>query len=154
MDRNHYKKKLKGFSLFELLITIGILMTLSLLVFPITVSKTQESKLESYASQLATDIYYQQQRSHFKNIAGGISFGTNRYTLFDGNSLAEAIETDEKRYPSNIRIISVSIVNGTEIFFNQGNFKPLAYGTLIVTNGTNSIRVYINREGLVGYEKL
>jgi Tfp pilus assembly protein FimT len=154
MVRNLKTKKLQGFSLFELLVTMGILMMLSFLVFPVAVNKGQESKLESYASQLATDIYYQQQRCRFKNITGGVAIGGNSYTLFDGNSLAEATDTDVRRYPTNISFTSVSIQNGDTIFFNNGEFKPVSYGSLTLTDGTNYIEIYINREGLVGYEKL
>ncbi|KKP43419.1 MAG: hypothetical protein UR32_C0001G0038 [candidate division WS6 bacterium GW2011_GWE2_33_157] len=154
MGKNLNKKQLQGFSLFELLVVMGILLMLSALVFPLTIQKTQESKLESYASQLTTDIRYQQQRSSLKNMAGGISLGSNQYTLFDGESLASATDTDIKKYPTNIQITSVSLTNGSEIFFPSGEFKPLSYGTLVVTDGRNSIRVYINMEGLIGYEKL
>lgn len=154
MGKKELTKKLKGFSLFELLITMGILMTLSLMVFPLAINKTQESKLESYASQLVTDIYYQQQRATYKNMSGGISLGVSTYTLFDGDSLVSATETDIKKYPSNIQITSVNMLDGNNIFFNQGEFKPVSYGTLILTDGMNSLRVYINREGLIGYEKI
>lgn len=154
MVKKNNTKNLQGFSLFELLITMGILMMLSFLVFPVAVNKAQQSKLESYASQLVTDIYYQQQRCRFKNISGGIAIGVSAYTLFDGDSLAEAIDTDRRDYPSNIRFSLVSIQNGDSIFFNNGEFKPVSYGSLTLTDGTNSIEVYINREGLVGYEKL
>lgn len=149
MGKNTYKNKLLGFSLFEVLITIGILMTLSLLVFPLAINKTQETKLESYASTLVTDIYYQQQRSALKNISGGVSMGVSTYTLFDGESLATATDTDIKRLPGNIRI-----VNGEDIFFNQGEFKPVTDAMFTITDGTYHVTVYINREGLIGYEKL
>lgn len=154
MAKKIHKNNLKGFSLFELLVTMGIMMLLALLVFPVTLQKAQESKLETYASQLATDLYYQQQRSALKGIEGGISLATHSYTLFDGASLLETVEKDVKQYPTSISITSVSIVNREDIFFEIGQFKPTSYGTLILTDGINSIRVYINREGLIGYEKI
>lgn len=154
MGKKIHKNNLKGFSLFELLVTMGIMMLLALLVFPLTIQKAQESKLETYASQLVTDIYYQQQRSALKGIDGGVFFNTHSYTLFDGTSLVDAVEKDVKQYPSNISITSVTVINREDIFFEQGNFKPSSYGTLIVTDGLNSLRVYINREGLIGYEKI
>lgn len=154
MANRKNSNNIKGFSLFELLITMGIMMLLALIVFPVTIQKAQQSKLESYASQLVTDIYYQQQRAALKGIEGGIYLSTNSYTLFDGPSLSEAVDTDIKRYPSNIRISSVEILNREDIFFNKGEFKPYSYGTLIISDGQNNIRVYINREGLIGYENI
>lgn len=154
MAKNIHKNKLQGFSLFELLITMGILMLLSLIVFPVAIQKAQESKLESYASQLVTDIFYQQQRSAHRATPEGISLSVNGYTLFDGETLLDATETDIKDYPNNITITSIFMTDGNTIFFPAGEFKPLSYGTLVITDTRNSIRVSINKEGLIVYEKL
>ena len=154
MRKDIKKNNLKGFSLFEVLVTISILMLLSLVVFPVAINRTQENRLESYASQLVTDIYFQQQRSYLRNSPGGVSLGVNTYTLFDGDSLDVASDTDLKTYPSNIRITSISMSGSNEITFLSGEFKPVSYGTFVLTNGMHNFRIYINREGLVGYEKL
>lgn len=154
MVKSFNKKKLNGFSLLELLVTMGILMLLSLMVFPLAINKTQESKLESYASQLITDLYYQQNRCKLNNVAGGVSLGVNTYTLYYGDTLATSTDTDTKKYPSNIRITSIALTSTNEITFPAGEFKPSSFGTLRLTDGTNSIQVYINKEGLIGYEKL
>lgn len=151
---NKKDTKLKGFSLFELLLTMAILLVITVLVFPITLQKTQRSKLESYASQLATDLYYQQQRSFLKGIPSGIALNGKGYVIFDGVSLSTATETQPKSYPSNISLGSVNLTSGSEILFFEGEFKPSTYGTLIISNGRDSVRVYINREGLIGYEML
>lgn len=154
MDKDNIKHNLKGFSLLELLVTMAILMILSLMVFPLAINKTQESRLESYASQLVTDIRYQQQKCTYQNVSGGISLGSNTYTLFYGDTLSVSTDTDIKRYPSNIRITSITLTTSNEITFSPGEFKPLSYGTMILTDGSTSIQVYINKEGLVEYEKL
>jgi len=154
MHKSNDKKKLKGFSLFELLVTMAILMILSLMVFPLAINKTQESKLESYASQIVTDIYYQQQRGSLKNLSGGISLGSNTYTLFYGDSLATSVDTDTRKFPANVRITSITLTNSNEITFDAGEFKPTSYGTFLLTDGMGSIQIYINREGLIGYEIL
>ncbi|MDX9739401.1 MAG: prepilin-type N-terminal cleavage/methylation domain-containing protein [Candidatus Dojkabacteria bacterium] len=147
-------KKYSGFSLFEVIITMGILLLIAILVFPITISKTQRSKLESYATQATTDIYYQQQRSSLKGIDTGVAIQSDGYTLFDGVELLTATETQSKSLPSNVSITNISLTSGTEITFTGGSFKPAIYGTFLITNSTDTIRVYINREGLIGYEIL
>lgn len=154
MNNGNSSNNLKGFSLFEILITIGILLIMSALVFPITVQKANRAKLQEYASQLTTDMYYQQQRSALKGIDGGIALKSNGYTIFDGESLLTATETQEENYPGNIYIHSISLSSGTEILFSDGEFKPSTYGSLIISNGTHSARVYINEEGLIEYEML
>jgi type II secretory pathway pseudopilin PulG len=154
MNRDIIRKKYKGFSLFEILLIIGILLLITMLVFPVTLQKTQKSKLEEYAKQLTTDIYYQQQRSSLKGISGGISLGSNGYTIFDGDSLSTATETHFKEYPNNIHIEGVALTLGNEILFTSGEFRPAVYGNMIVTDGRSLIGVYINREGLIWYENL
>jgi len=147
-------RKVEGFTLIEILLTLGILLIIATLVFPITLQRAQRSKLESYANQLTIDLYYQQQRSSLKEIPSGINIDSNGYTLFDGESLSTASETQVKTYPANISINSVSLTSGSEILFPAGKFKPSIYGTLVITDGQYSALIYINREGLIGYEIL
>jgi len=154
MVRYKQRKFFEAFSILELLVTIAIFMILSVLVFPLAINKTQESKLESYASQIVTDIYYQQQLCTRRNFAGGVSLGSNTYTLFYGDSFSTSTDTDIKRFPNNVYITSITLTNSNEIRFASSEFKPLSYGTFILTDGMNAIQIYINREGLVGYEKL
>ena len=144
----------KGFSLFEILVVMGILLILAVLVFPITLQRAQKSRLDSYANQLKTDIYYQQQRSAYKEIPGGVYIRTNGYTIFDGESYSVASETHSKNLPANIYITSVNLTLGSEILFPSGSFKPSVYGSLVLTDGAYSVMVYINREGLIDYETL
>ncbi len=147
-------QNLKGFSLFEIIITLGILMSLSLIVFPIASQKSQESKLKNYASQIATDIYYQQQRAKLKNIYTGINLENNRYTIFDGETLNSAIEKDTKTLPVNIYLYDISLSSPNDILFSEGNFKPNSYGHFKLTDGFFNIQVSINQEGLVEYESI
>jgi Tfp pilus assembly protein FimT len=148
------QQKLEGFSLFELIVTMGILLILSIIVFPIATQKAQQTRLDTYASELVTDLYFQQQQSTMRNESRGVLIESNGYTLFDGESSAEAIEKDIRSYPNNIRISSVSFSMGNEVLFPEGNFKPSSFGTLIISDGTFAVQVYINKEGLIGYERL
>jgi len=154
MSKKISRNNPKGFSLFEIIVVMGILLILSVLVFPITLQKAQKTKLESYANQLKTDIYYQQQRSANKEIAGGIYIRNNGYTIFDGESYSFASETQIKNLPANISITSVNLTIGNEVLFPAGKFKPSVYGSLVLTDGTYSVLIYINREGLIDYETL
>ena len=151
---NRSVRKLKGFSLFELLITMGILIILGMIVFPLAVQKAQQSKLENYASQLTTDLYFQQQESFFKGVHKGVTIESNGYVLFDGESLSVATESYSNNYPNNIKSHSISFSLGNEIVFPGGELEPSSYGAVIISDDFNLVRVYINQEGLVGYERL
>jgi type II secretory pathway pseudopilin PulG len=147
-------KQLNGFSLFEIIVTLGILLIITVVVFPIAVNQAGKTKLESYANKIATDIYYQQQRSLNRNLEQGILVQSSRYILFDGEGYSSSTDTDIKNLPANIRIHSVSLSSGNEILFEKGSFKPIVYGSLVVSDGIFSYRVYINREGLIVYEEV
>jgi type II secretory pathway pseudopilin PulG len=152
MPKIFKQKKLKGFSLFEVIITIGVILITSSLVFPFSIQKIQESKLENYASQLVTDIYFQQQESFYKNLPKGIALNDNGYTLFDGETLAGATETSYNDYPNGININSIIFSGGSEFYFPQGEFRPSSSGEATFSDGYNQIKVFINREGLIFYE--
>lgn len=147
------KDNLDGFSLFEVLITLSIMMLFAAVAFPIGIKQNQKSKLESYASQISNDIYYQQQRSLLRAIPSGVRLGTHSYTLFDGESFESSEYKDVKTYPQNISITNISLSSSSlEISFEEGSFKPKYYGSFRLTDGTNNISVFINQEGLIEYE--
>ena len=154
MHNGRKKHNLNGFSMFELLVTMGILIILSVIVFPIATQQAQKTKLESYASQLVDDIYFQQQNSYLKREDRGIELGSNGYTLYDGMSLASSVESDSKSFPKNISFQSINLTIANQIFFPEGEFKPSSFGSFIIFDGFYSVQVYINEEGLVGYEVL
>jgi len=151
MHRNLINKKLKGFSLFEIVLTIGILLIISTFVFPITIQKVQETKLETYVKQLITDIYYQQQQSFYKNSSHGLSISPNGYTIFDGESLSTSTESSYKDYPPRIQLFSVTFPDN-EFYFPNGDFRPSSSGEVTFTDGLNYFTVNINKEGLIDYD--
>jgi Tfp pilus assembly protein FimT len=144
--------KLEGFSIFEILVTLGIILLLSALVFPFTLQKMQASKLSSYASELMADIYFQQQESYYKNSPRGISISGNGYTIFDGENISTATETSFKKIPVNISITPTNFTSGFEFYFPGQEFKPSSSGQILLSDGFNTITIYINREGLIYYE--
>lgn len=146
--------KLAGFSLMELIVTMGILLLMAVVVFPVTIQKAQEQKLQEYAKGIVNDIYYQQQRSFLKGFEGGLSFSKDSYTLFDGPSMIGSSETHLKELPRNISIRDIVLINGNEVLFLEGEFKPSVYGNLILTDGSSRVKIEINREGLCYYETL
>ncbi|MDD4382088.1 MAG: hypothetical protein PHE21_01950 [Candidatus Dojkabacteria bacterium] len=154
MHNKYTKKKLDGFSLFEIIITMGILMLLSVIVFPVATQKAQQSRLESHVSRLAADIYYQQQRAKMKNLDTGLKFESGRYIIFDGTDLSSATETDIKTLPNNVRISSITFNQNNELFFPKTTFKPEIPGRLLISDGTFFYEVRINKEGLIEYEKM
>ncbi len=154
MLNTRQKQILDGFSLFEILVTIGILLMITVLVIPITAKQFEESKAKDYASQITADIYYQQQTAKNKNIATGIYFENSKYILFEGDSLATSTSKSEKTLSREIKLGSIALGDSNSILFPAGEFKPSSFGTFNVITGSITVQIYINQEGLIGYEPL
>lgn len=153
MDRSRNQtKNMKGFSLLEIILTLALLLLITAITFPTTLGNVQKSKARTISSQIATDLYYQQQRARSKNISTGVYFENGRYTLFDGDSFSVGTEKDQKILPSNIRISSISLTTNNSVLFEGSEFKPVSFGSLYVLVMGQSFRVSMNEEGLIEYE--
>jgi len=150
--KNLKTKDLKGFSLLEIILTLGLLLFITALTFPTTTGNAQKSKIKEYASQIASDIYYQQQRAKSKNISTGIYFTNGKYYLFDGDSFVTGLDKDERDLPNNMYISSISLTTDDSILFQNGSFKPISFGNFNIGIGPQSVRIGINEEGLIEYE--
>ncbi len=155
MDKREIQTQvINGFSLLEIILTAAILLILSVFLFPFTIGKLQEVQLKSYSAELVEDIYFQQQQARNKNIHTGIKLESGKYTLFTGETFESSTEKDEKVLDRAYTISNISLNEGTTILFAPGSIKPTTFGTFLLNRGRSSVRIYINKEGLIGNEKM
>lgn len=149
-----YKKEenLKGFSLLEIIVTVGILLLFSGIIFPFTITKIKRTQLQSYASEIVADIYFQQQEARNRNQPMGIFLESGQYTLFTGETYETATAKEKKELKRGTYLSSIILNDGTSIRFEGSSFKPLTYGSFLLSNGRSSVKIEINKEGLVEYE--
>ena len=147
-------KNIKGFSLLEIILTLAILLILSAFLFPFTIGKLQEAQLKNYSKQLLEDIYFQQQHARNQNIHTGIKLESGKYTLFTGETFESSTEKDVKELDRGYTISNISLNEGTTVLFSSGSVKPTTFGTFILSRGQSRVRIYINKEGLIGNEKM
>ncbi len=149
-----YKKEenLKGFSLLEIIVTVGILLLFSGIIFPFTITKIKRTQLQSYASEIVADIYFQQQEARNRNQPMGIFLESGQYTLFTGETYETATAKEKKELKRGTYLSSIILNDGTSIRFEGSSFKPLTYGSFLLSNGRSSVKIEINQEGLVEYE--
>ena len=152
LKKHNKEKKLKGFSLLEIIVTVGILLLFSGIIFPFTITKIKRTQLQSYASEIAADIYFQQQEARNRNQPTGVFLESGQYTLFTGETYATATEKDKKELKKRTYLSSIMLNDGTSIRFEGSSFKPLTYGSFLLSNGRSSVKIEINQEGLVEYE--
>lgn len=155
MDKGNTQiQKMNGFSLLEIILTVAILLILSVFLFPFTIGKLQEVQLKNYSTKLIEDIYFQQQQARNQNIHTGIKLESEKYTLFTGETFESSTEKDVKELDKGYTISNISLNEGTTILFSPGSVKPTTFGTFVLNRGQSRIKIYINKEGLIGNEKM
>jgi len=155
MDKRKIQtQNIKGFSLIEIILTIAILLLLSVFLFPFTLGKLQEIQLKNYSMKLVEDIYLQQQQARNKNIYTGVVLESGKYTLYTGETVESSTEKDVKTLERGYTISNILLNEGTDIHFLPGSVKPATFGTFTLNKEKSHIRIYINKEGLIGNEKM
>jgi type II secretory pathway pseudopilin PulG len=147
--------KSQAFTLLEVLVVIGLLLTVTLVILPITVRQLQSAKADAIGREIATEIFLAQQRAYAgeNNNSYGIALASGRYTYYQGASLATAVDTFKVDLAQNITISSISLNGGgSEIFFSKNQLRSNNYGSFHVNDGTQSVIVSINKEGLISVQ--
>jgi prepilin-type N-terminal cleavage/methylation domain-containing protein len=144
-------KNHKGFTLIEILVVLGVILSIFAVTFPFVINRPSEAQLEKYALELEFSIFSTQQNAYSakNNKSYGIAFYTNKYSVFTGTSKASAQSSTDINY-SGVRMQGIVLIDGSsEIVFSSGSFKPNTSGFLTLTNGTKTIRIDITSEGRI-----
>ncbi|OGH47224.1 MAG: hypothetical protein A3A51_01700 [Candidatus Levybacteria bacterium RIFCSPLOWO2_01_FULL_39_10] len=151
-------KKNSGFSLIELIVVLGILLTLfGFIVIGLSTSQRRFS-VTSARDTLISDIASQQTKS-MNSISGssayGIYFQPGKYTLFKGETYsASDPENFEVELGENLEFSQVTFPAATIIFATKsGEISGFLDGANIITirdvQNIDSTTVTINRYGVI-----
>ncbi len=150
-------KKLRGFTLLEMLVVMGIIGSVSLVAMPITINQIKQTNLQQTVRDMNSAIFlYQQNAYASKNSKSyGVYFESDKYTLYIGESFATAEVTEPTILQSDVSISQINLTGGgNEIKFTAGGFRPTASGTIVLSDAFNSFALDINSEGLISNYKL
>ncbi len=143
----------KGFTLLELLIVIGLTVSIVAVSVPMYENLHTSTKLDEGLAQIMSEIRLAREKSMagINNEGHGVYFdpGNNKLVQFEGASYA-ARNTDNDReliVDSNI-IMSTTIVFN-EINFERGNGVPDAVGQVELSLNEKSRTIEINDFGIV-----
>lgn len=139
----------KGFTLIEVIVSVGIITLLGTLLVPISINQIYYSRSESIASVLASSLYTQQQNSFnsYENNEYGVVVNTNTITLYTGTSYAA--NTSSRDIETEGVVLQPSLGGGTEIHFSKNSLKPSVSGTILSSYGDANVTVLINSEGMI-----
>lgn len=144
--------KQRAFTLLELVLVLGITLALSALVLPFALTEIRRGQVQTTAQDLHSQIFRVQQQAYAgdANTARGISFASDNYKLYSGNSLAAATSVDTIEFPAGVNITAINISGGgSELNFAVNKFRANNTGTITISDGLESWQLTINSEGLL-----
>jgi type II secretory pathway pseudopilin PulG len=157
MNKAFFRRKIKAFTLMEMLVVIGMFFTISILVLPAAIKEISVSKSDSAVKDVRSAIYLLGQNafSRFNNKTYGIALFSDRYVTYVGTDLAHAESSDTFSFSREVTISQISLTgNATEIVFPAGSFRPSVTGSFKVGDSITTYQISINAQGLITYSKL
>lgn len=147
----------KAYTLFEVLIAFALLSLMLAILIPFGASEISQTNVNSSAKDLSSQIFTQQVKAYSSigDSSHGIYFGTNSYTLFEGESLLLSTNQEEVFLPSNTSISNISLnIASREVIFLKNSVLPTNYGFIDLQFGNQVARININSEGRIYVEKV
>jgi prepilin-type N-terminal cleavage/methylation domain-containing protein len=142
------KKCESGFTLIELLLVISIIIiigTFSVVFFSrfLTQNAVANTQDQIIGELRKAQLYAIEGK---QNGSWGVSFGSNKITLFQGNSYATRNTAFDETFSVNSNI---SIAGFTEVDFAKATGLPSTTGTYTITGNDTSKQFSINSQGVI-----
>lgn len=141
-------KKVKGFTLVELLLVIGLMLIIGVFMFPLGISfyrsQMANEAVEGIQSALRQAQTFAITGKHDSSF--GVKFFADSYLLFEGESYASRNTTEDELFSIGARIEDVG---PDEVVFELFSGLPSATGTIEVTSGEKSGQVEVAQTGRI-----
>lgn len=142
-----------GFTIFELIIVIGIIAVISLFTISFAPQTINRVELYTTTKEIAQAIKSSQNNSknNFQNQNNGIYFTNQNYTTFSGNSYNPLNETNQTtELPSGVSISNIQLSeSSTTIIFEKFTGTPDTTGTITIANANNYTTISLDTNGLI-----
>ncbi len=148
--------KKRGLTLVEMLVVIGIMVTVVGIATPMALNQVFRATTEAEARKLASSIYVLQQRAYTGNgnSAYGIKFTNADYTTFNGTAFSSGTNKESTSFDAKVKASQIQLTGGvSELSFNKGSYLPSASGTIALTSASDTYIVELNAQGFVTYYK-
>lgn len=141
-----------GFTLLEVLLSVGILAMLGALSMPVYQSFLVRNDLSNTTAATASTLRRAEQYASGSksDSTWGVKIQADVMTLFKGSSFASR----DASFDETVTLPDTITVSGplTEVYFSKMTASPNTTGSFTLTSSTNDTRtVTLNAEGLVTY---
>ena len=147
-----FKKSSAGFTLVELLIVLGVTSILAGVSAVVYGNLQVSAQLNDISSQVTQNLRLarEQSLSGLNNIAHGIKFDSNQYTLYQGSSYITRDASYDRTFTFPNSLTLTASLPGQEIIFSKGVGLPNATGTLVFSHSvTGTKTILINELGSI-----
>lgn len=146
-DKGH---KLSGFSLVEMLLTMGLLVSLTGLSMTIYMSYLDQNKLDSARSTVVQALTAAQTNAAAAvgDSEWGVRVNTANVILFKGSSYATRDATQDFTYTYST---TVSLSGPTEVVFSRVYAVPATTGTITLSLFGKSEAIQLNSKAIFNY---
>lgn len=146
-QNNSNVKALRAFTLFEVLIVIGILGVMALFTVGIDTRSISRSTASAESTELLQMLIHARSRAmnNEYQMPHGVYIDTNNFVLFRGNSYGSAVATE-----LTPRSTHVSAVGASEFVFTQLSGTTSAQ-TVTLASGADSVDIDINETGAIAW---
>lgn len=137
-----------GFTIIELLLVISIVTIIGTFSVVFFSRFLTQNAVANAQDQLIGELRKAQMYAMMGRQNGnwGVRFGSNKITLFQGNSYATRTTALDETFSENSNI---SISGFTEVVFTKTTGLPSTTGTYAITGNDTSKQVVINSQGVV-----
>ena len=142
---------MKGFTLFEILIVLGILAVLMSLTLPMGLGFYGSQQLGSGSQGIVQALRKAQLQaiSQERDSSFGVYLAGHNYILFKGSSYASR----DPLYDEVSDIPQILNVSGlSEVVFSKLEGIPNMTGDIVLTGGGNTVKININAAGRINLE--
>lgn len=139
---------MRGITLFEVLIAIGIIGILTSLTLPLGLDFYKNQQLETQGQLVLQAFRLAQAKAIFqeRDSSFGLYFAGSGYTLFKGASYASR----DFQYDEFFDLPGVIAVSGLpEVVFSKAEGTPNVTGDVVLSNGSSARRISINEGGRI-----
>ena len=138
-----------GFTLFEIVISLGILATLAVITIPYTIHLYQGYQIDTERTLVVALL----REARTMSLAGngsadhGLHVYGSDYTLFEGPTYAGRDQSKDETFP---RETAITITGPSEIIFKYLSART-ASTSFTLDNGTKQTNIYVNKEGRIDW---
>jgi len=148
MTRTKVSNGVKGFTLLELMLVVALGTVITALTVPVGIRFFQTQSLDESVDTLLSNLRRAEAQAMFQknDSAFGIKFLTDSYVLFQGNSYASRIQSEDESFALASGVTASGI---EEVVFAKLTGSPSVTGTIAIASGSDSLSLNLNSQGKV-----